>query len=75
MAVGLPYDSDGGRSYAAGDHRVDDRRGVRHLGALAARMGPFAGFVTNREPMLQVLQMHRDAAAQLDDRDDAGQLA
>ena len=33
----------------------------------AARMGPFAGFHENVEPMLNVLRMHRDAVADIDE--------
>ncbi|HLI24527.1 MAG TPA: hypothetical protein VKU91_06200, partial [Acidimicrobiales bacterium] len=33
----------------------------------AARMGPFAGYTENREPMLNVLRMHRKAAADIDE--------
>jgi len=66
MAVGLPYDSDRGRSYAAGITALMTGEAYGTSARLSARMGPFAGFATNREPMLQVLQMHRDAAAQLD---------
>src|SRR5664279_4097175 len=33
----------------------------------AARMGPFAGFHENVEPMLNVLRMHRDAVAGIDE--------
>ncbi|HUP74724.1 MAG TPA: vitamin B12-dependent ribonucleotide reductase [Acidimicrobiales bacterium] len=66
MAVGLPYDSDRGRSYAAGITALMTGEAYGTSARVAARMGSFAGFATNREPMLQVLQMHRDAAAQLD---------
>src|SRR5688572_1264152 len=66
MAVGLPYDSDRGRSYAAGITAVMTGEAYGTSARIAARMGPFAGFAANREPMLDVLQMHRDAAAQLD---------
>ncbi len=34
---------------------------------LAAAVGPFDGYETNREPMLRVMQMHRDAVEQIDD--------
>jgi ribonucleoside-diphosphate reductase alpha chain len=30
-------------------------------------MGPFAGYHTNREPMLEVLRMHREAVARIDE--------
>ena len=33
---------------------------------LADRLGPFEGFETNREPMLRVLDQHREAAELLD---------
>ena len=67
MAVGLPYDSDRGRSYAAAITALMTAEAYGTSAKIAARMGPFAGFAANREPMLQVLQMHRDAATQLDD--------
>jgi ribonucleoside-diphosphate reductase alpha chain len=34
---------------------------------IASRMGPFAGYYDNREPMLRVLNMHREAAAAIDE--------
>jgi ribonucleoside-diphosphate reductase alpha chain len=34
---------------------------------LAAAVGPFDGFEENREPMLNVMQMHRDAVEQIND--------
>ena len=34
---------------------------------LAAAVGPFDGYDDNREPMLRVMQMHRDAVEQIDD--------
>jgi ribonucleoside-diphosphate reductase alpha chain len=33
----------------------------------AARMGPFAGYADNEEHMLRVLNMHREAASQIDE--------
>jgi ribonucleoside-diphosphate reductase alpha chain len=65
MAVGLPYDSDEGRSLAAA------LTGLMHFGAyaqsarLAGVLGPFEGFAANREPMMQVVEMHRDAVRQI----------
>ena len=34
---------------------------------LAGAVGPFEGFAANREPMLRVMQMHRDAVEKIDD--------
>ena len=67
MAVGLPYDSDSGRSYAAAITALMTGEAYGTSAKIAARMGPFAGFSANRESMLEVLQMHRDAAGLLDD--------
>src|SRR5215208_4676088 len=33
----------------------------------AARMGPFAGYADNTDAMLNVLRMHREKAAEIDD--------
>ena len=65
MALGLPYDSDEGRSLAAA------LTGLMHFGAFAqsARLagvcGPFEGFAVNRKPMMEVLEMHRDAVKEI----------
>src|SRR5687767_14857001 len=62
MSRGLPYDSDGGRDYAAaitaamtGEAYAQSARVARDHG------GPFAGFEINREPFLRVMRKHRDA--------------
>jgi ribonucleoside-diphosphate reductase alpha chain len=62
MSRGLPYDSDGGRDYAAaitalmtGEAYAQSARVARDHG------GPFAGYEINREPFLRVMRKHRDA--------------
>ncbi len=62
MSRGLPYDSDGGRAYAAaitalmtGEAYAESARIARDHG------GPFAGYAKNREPFLRVMRKHRDA--------------
>jgi len=62
MALGLPYDSDDGRAVAAAITSVMTGHAYRTSARLADRMGPFDGFEHNRQPMLGVLEMHRDAA-------------
>ena len=37
------------------------RASSRRAASLAAAVGPFAGYDENREPMLHVMEMHRDA--------------
>jgi ribonucleoside-diphosphate reductase alpha chain len=67
MAEGMPYDSDAGRAWAAAITSLMTGHAYATSARTAARMGPFAGYAENREPMLNVLRMHRDAAAQVDD--------
>ena len=63
MSRGLPYDCDAGRALCGGDHRADDRRGLRDQSSRIARDhgGPFAGYQPNREPFLRVMRKHRRA--------------
>ena len=42
--------------------RRHDRPGLRQSANIAARVGPFAAYELNREPMLRVIAKHRDAA-------------
>jgi ribonucleoside-diphosphate reductase alpha chain len=67
MAEGLPYDSDGGRAWAAALTALLTGHSYATSARTAARMGPFAGYQENREPMLRVLRMHRDAVARIDE--------
>ncbi len=60
MARGLPYDSDEGRAYAAAITAILSGEGYRQSAIIAGRVGPFAGYEKNRQPMLRVMQMHRD---------------
>ncbi len=67
MAIGLPYDSDEGRAWAAGITALMTGHSYATSARTAARMGPFAGYAENTEPMLGVLEMHRQAAADIDE--------
>ena len=62
MLLGLPYDSSEGRAVASCVTAILHC----HAGCVSAEMagvlGPFAGYEKNREPMLRVMGMHRDAA-------------
>ncbi len=62
MSLGLPYDSDAGRSYAAAVTALLTGEGYLQSARVADRMGPFGGYEVNREPMLKVLDMHRSHA-------------
>jgi ribonucleoside-diphosphate reductase alpha chain len=67
MAQGLPYDSDEGRAWAAAITALMTGHAYSTSARIAARMGPFAGFHENVEPMLRVLHMHRDEVAVIDE--------
>ncbi len=61
MANGLAYDSDEGRALAAGITAIMHGQAYLTSAEHAGHLGPFEGFPLNREPMLKVMEMHRDA--------------
>ena len=61
MALGLPYDSEEGRAWAAALTSLMTGHAYATSARTASRMGPFAGFSENEQHMLHVLRMHRDA--------------
>ncbi|WP_165250959.1 vitamin B12-dependent ribonucleotide reductase [Paludisphaera soli] len=66
MSSGLPYDSDEGRAVAAAITAVMHGQAYLTSAEHAGRVGPFDGFAINREPMLNVMEMHRQAAYAID---------
>ncbi len=67
MALGLPYDSDEGRAWAAAITALMTGHAYATSARTAARMGPFAGYAENEEHMLRVLEQHREAASRIDE--------
>ena len=66
MSWGIPYDSDEGRSYAAGITALMTGCAYRMSAEIArACGGPCAGFAENREPFLAVIQKHYQACDEL----------
>ncbi len=65
MASGLPYDSDAGRNYAGAITSLMCGQAYVQSAKLAERIGPFAGYAKNAEPMLRVIRKHRKAAHQI----------
>ena len=61
MSLALPYDSDGGRNMCGAVTALMTGQAYLQSARIAERMGPFAGFEVNREPMLEVIRMHRDS--------------
>ena len=60
MALGLPYDSDEGRAWTGALTAIMTGQAYATSAKIARRMGPFAGYEVNREPMMQVLERHRN---------------
>src|SRR5438067_2225515 len=65
MSMGLAYDSDEGRRYAAGITAIMTGRAYAQSARMADVKGAFAEFEANREPMLRVMNKHRSAAYDL----------
>ncbi|HEX9787958.1 MAG TPA: vitamin B12-dependent ribonucleotide reductase, partial [Candidatus Binatia bacterium] len=62
MSLGLPYDSDAGRAYAAAVTALMSGEGYLQSSRVAAATGVFEGYEVNRQPMLRVLNKHRAQA-------------
>jgi len=69
MSRGLPYDSDGGRDYAAALTALMTGEGYAQSSRIARdHGGPFSGYEKNREPFLRVMRKHRDALRDVNGR-------
>lgn len=66
MASGRPYDSDEGRALAGAITSIMHGQAYLTSAEIASQVGPFDGFPVNREPMLHVMEMHRDAVESID---------
>ncbi len=67
MSAGLAYDSPGASGLCGAVTAL--LHGAANLASaeLAGVVGPFEGYADNREPMLDVMKMHRDAVESIDD--------
>src|SRR6266446_6239028 len=61
MSMALPYDSEEGRDMSGAVTALMCGEAYAQSSRIAERMGPFAGYEVNREPMLDVMRMHREA--------------
>jgi ribonucleoside-diphosphate reductase alpha chain len=66
MLQGIPYDSEQGRAVASALTAILCGHAYKVSADMAAAKAPFAGYAKNREPMLRVMGMHRDAAYAID---------
>ncbi len=65
MTWGLPYDSEGARHTAAAITALMCGEAYRYSTEVAKRMGSFAGYEVNKEPMLNVIEMHGAAMSRV----------
>ncbi|MGA7917369.1 MAG: vitamin B12-dependent ribonucleotide reductase [Candidatus Acidiferrales bacterium] len=61
MSLALPYDSDGGRDFCGAITALMTGESYAQSARIAERMGPFGGYLRNREAMIDVMRMHRDS--------------
>src|SRR5438477_10705379 len=66
MSLGLPFDSETGREYAAAVTAIMCGQAYRQSAAIAGALGPYEGFARNREPQVAVIEKHRSHAYKLD---------
>ena len=61
MSMALPYDSQEGRDMAGAVTALMCGEAYAQSSRIAERKGAFPGYEVNREPMLDVIRMHREA--------------
>ncbi len=66
MSLGLPYDSDKGREFAAAITAIMCGQAYLTSARVAGSVGPCTGYEENAESFLDVIRMHWNAANQLD---------
>ncbi|MGH7837386.1 MAG: vitamin B12-dependent ribonucleotide reductase, partial [Candidatus Binataceae bacterium] len=59
MSLALPYDSDGGRDFCGAITALMTGEAYAQSARIAEKMGPFGGYLRNRDSMLDVIRMHR----------------
>ena len=68
MSLGLAYDSDEGRAWAASITALMTGHAYRTSAEIARVLGPFEGYAQDRDGMLRVLRKHRAAVEGIDAR-------
>ncbi|MEK6913800.1 MAG: adenosylcobalamin-dependent ribonucleoside-diphosphate reductase [Nanoarchaeota archaeon] len=66
MSLGLPYDSDEARAIAASITALMTGKVYETSTELAEHLGTFEEFQKNKEPMLEVMKMHREALKKIE---------
>ncbi len=65
MSMGLPYDSDGGRDFAAALTAIMCGQAYLTSARIAQATGPCPGYAENEGSFLGVIKMHRDSVARI----------
>ena len=65
MSMGIPYDSEAGQGICGALTALLCGEGYRTSSQIAGNLGPFAGYHENEKPMLEVMEMHRDATNEI----------
>ena len=68
MSLGLPYDSDAGRDFAAAITAVMCGQAYLSSARLATAVGPFPGYAGNEESFLDVIRMHWNSVNGMDSK-------
>ncbi len=66
MSLGLPYDSEEGRAVAAAITAIMCGEAYKTSAELAGLVGVFPEYEKNKEPMLEVIRMHREHVKDID---------
>ena len=66
MSLGLPYDSDAGRAFAAAVTSLMCGEAYAQSTRVASALGPYAGFQKNRVPQIRVIDKHREKSRDID---------
>jgi ribonucleoside-diphosphate reductase alpha chain len=74
MVSGAPYDSDAGRDLGATITALMTGQAYQTSARIAEVTGPFPGYPANRESMLGVIGMHRDALRRINSQNVPAQL-
>jgi len=61
MSLALPYDSEAGRDMCGAVTALMTGEAYAQSARIAERLGAFEGYEKNREPMLNVIRLHRDS--------------
>ncbi|KKS19002.1 MAG: Ribonucleotide reductase of class II (Coenzyme B12-dependent) [Parcubacteria group bacterium GW2011_GWC1_41_7] len=67
MALGIPYDSDEGRTWAASISALMLGEAYKTSSLLAEKNGVFSEYEKNKESALNVMKMHREKAYEIND--------